>query len=339
MNNLPKILIIPARRHIAEAYCEYLIRYLGDEFHFEMGYPPEAIYYDKIKEGIWSGVTSPFNKNPNEFDLIYPQFDSHWFLDPAEKYAHKVALVYFEPHSDSRYPVAIKAGTSEAVMKGLLDMKHNLRFGVDTNLFSPFPQARPDNLVHVGFMGNVQTPRRYIKDLFINALKDVEGIKLDVYPTNWPQHTRVDEIEGMGGQDLIDNLVDGDKWLSGLPNLYNQMDIYIRCDIDHGYQYSVLEAASCGVPVVCVDSGPSKEVTDAGGGICIDNGGSSWQPENLERIAKEIREAVISLRDNPYKRKEMGRKGRKFIKNNYTWDKLIPAWREFFKEGLKNAKK
>ena len=63
----PRILIIPARRHILEAYYEYIIRYLGNEFYFEMGYPSEPPYYN-IKERVWTGQTSPLEKNPDNFD-------------------------------------------------------------------------------------------------------------------------------------------------------------------------------------------------------------------------------------------------------------------------------
>lgn len=336
-NSTPKkILIIPARRHIIEAYSEYLIRYLSDEFYFEMGYPPYPPYHN-IRDRVWNNETSPLNKNPDEFDLIYPHFTTHFFLEPTAKYLHKIALVFLEPGSWSK-DVAVIGGTSQPVEEGFGDNPfHSLRFGVDTELFKPFPMVRTDDLLHVGFIGNIQTPRRYIKELFIDPLKDLKGIRLMVYPTNWLSHTRTDEIERMGGQSVIDAVVDGDKWYPGLPNLYNQMDIFIRCDIDHGCQFSIVEAAACGVPVVCVDSGPAKQICDAGGGICIDRGEGSWEPENLNRIAKEIREAVISLRDNPEQRKEMGKLGRLEVESNWTWDKFTPAWREFFREGIKNA--
>ena len=175
-----------------------------------------------------------------------------------------------------------------------------------------------------------------MKELFIQ-LNDIPGIKLDIYPTSWPSHTRIDEIELMGGQTVINNIIDGDKWLSGLPNIYNKMDIFIRCDIDHGYQFSVMEAAACGVPVITTDSGISKELTDADGGILIDCGDRSWKEDNLKKIASDIRKAVIRLRDNKEERWRMGNLGRDFVIRNYEWKKWIPEWRKFFQKGLENA--
>lgn len=334
-----KILIIPARRHILEAYTEYIISRLSDEFYFEMGYPPYPPY-DNIRERVWTNETTPLHKNPDEFDLVYPHFTTHFFLEPPEKYYKKMALVFLEP-GNSR-DKCIMASTSKAGDRAFGDIPHHsLRFAVDSDLFRPFPMVRTDDLLHVGFIGNIQTPRRYTKDLFIDALQDIEGVRLMVFPTSWSQNTRVDEIESMGGQKLIDSVVDGDKWYPGLPNLYNQMDVYLRVDINHGYQFSVFEAAACGVPVICTDSGPTGELAEAGGAMSIDNGNGdqegSFDPENLKRVAKEIREKVIFLRDNPKERKMIGDRGRRFTTEKWTWDRFIPAWREFFREGLKRA--
>ncbi len=315
---MKKILIIPARRHVAEAYSEYLIRYLGNEFDIQMGYP--SLHND-----------SPLAKNVDEFDLIYPHFDSHWFLDPPERYAKKVVNVQFES-GGTRFPT-VSACTSQPVHESL-DHNHHLRFGVDTNLFQPFQQPKDDK-IHVGFMGNIQTPRRYIKELFM-PLVDVERVKIDIYPTTWAT-PRPDELERMGGQDIVENIEDGDKWWSGLPNLYNRMDIYIRCDIDPGYQFSLLEAAACGVPIITTDPGLGKEICDAGGGMYLPCKPGNWEPEELKEVAKGIRLYVENLRSDSGKRKKMGKRGREYVEDNYTWDKWIPQWREFFKEGIKHA--
>lgn len=319
---MKKILIIPARRHIAEAYSEYLIRYLGDEFDIQMGYPT-------------LNNPNPLAKNPDDFDLIYPHFDSHWFLDPPEKYAHKVVNVQFEP-GGTRFPT-VAACTSQPVHNSFKH-NHHLRFGIDTKLFKPFKQPKQNKLLHVGFMGNIQTPRRYLKELFM-PLKDLGGVKLDIYPIGWSMNTRPDELERMGDQAVIDNIVDGDKWWSGLPNLYNRMDIYIRCDINLGYQFSLLEAGACGIPVVTTDPGLGKEICDAGGGIYVKCEEGNWEPKVLEELAGRIRKAVIKLRDNPKLRKDMRERGRFFVERNYTWDRYIDKWREFFREGLANAHK
>src|SRR3989304_8284734 len=116
---VPKILIIPARRHSIEAYSEYIIRYLSDEFYFEMGYPPYPPY-DTIKDRVWTNEASPLNKNPDEFDLIYPHFTTHFFLEPASKYWHKIALAFLEPGSWNA-DVAVNGATTSAVERDFGD--------------------------------------------------------------------------------------------------------------------------------------------------------------------------------------------------------------------------
>lgn len=313
---MKKILIIPARRHVAEAYSEYLVRYLGDEFDIQMGYPT-------------IDNPSPMGKNPDDFDLIYPHFDSHWFL--PESYAKKIVNVQFEP-GGTKFPT-VAACTSEPVCKSFKHDYH-LRYGVDTELFKPFRQPKGEGL-HIGFMGNIQTPRRYMKELFI-PLHTLEGVKIDIYPTTWSMQTRSDEIEGMGGQVVLDNIEDGDKWWSGLPNLYNRMDVYVRCDINAGYQYSLLEAAACGVPIVTTDPGVGKEICDAGGGLYVACQDGNWDPEVLKELSGRIKEAVEKMKDKQL-RDTAGFNARAFIERNYIWDVWAPKWREFFREGIKYA--
>lgn len=318
---MKKILIIPARRHIAEAYSEYLVRYLGDEFDIQIGYPT-------------LNNNSPLAKNADDFDLIYPHFDSHWFLTPEENYAYKVVNVQFEP-GGTRFPT-VSACTSHPVHESL-EHNHCLRFGVDTELFQPFRQPK-DEAFHVGFMGNVQTPRRYLKELFM-PLGDIPKVKLDIYPTTWAE-PREDELERMGGQAVVENIGDGDKWFTGLPNLYNRMDIYVRCDINAGYQFSLLEAASCGVPIVTTDSGVGKEICDEGGGIYVKTNEGDFSENNLKDTSERLMEAVLELNKMPvYRRDVMGTLGRFYVQKEYSWVNWVPKWREFFREGIKNAEK
>ena len=326
----PKILIIPARRHIIEAYTEYLISYLSDEFYFDVGYPPEAEYYDSIAVNVLEKNTSILNKNPNDYDLIYPHFSTHTFLEPESAFQHKLAIVILDSFPRFHGDVAVWGSATEGMSPS--QPHHKLRFGIDTKLLRPIPMARTDDKFRVGTLGNVQTPRRYVKELFVEALSSMDKTRLMIYPAEWHKHTRIDEIELMGGMPFLSSVVDGDRQYPSLPNMYNQMDVFVRPDIDQGYHFPVMEAAACGVPVVCCDSGNNKELTDAGGGILIDP-----SDRDLTRIAREIRGACEYLRDNTHERIKMGIAGRKFIEKNYTWSKWAPKWREFFREGIKNA--
>jgi glycosyltransferase involved in cell wall biosynthesis len=87
------------------------------------------------------------------------------------------------------------------------------------------------------------------------------------------------------------------------------------------------------VPVIATNSGIDHFITDAGGGILIP-GDRSIHLNTPEVTAKNVREAVIRLRDNREEAKEMGLKGRIEIERNWTWDKFFNNWRLFFRDGL-----
>lgn len=132
--------------------------------------------------------------------------------------------------------------------------------------------------------------------------------------------------------------MEGDRWFQGFPNCYNQMDVFVRCDINPGYQFTVLEAAACGIPIITTDPDLGKEVCEAGGGIYVECVQGNFEPAVLEELAERIRIAVAELKADPVRRKMMGKMGRLFVETNYTWEKWIPKWREFFRKALENAK-
>ena len=142
------------------------------------------------------------------------------------------------------------------------------------------------------------------------------------------------ELDAMGGN--LNYIVAGDKYWPGIPNIYNRLDVLVRADHDPGYSFPTLEAASCSVPVIATDSGIDHIITEAGGGVLIEGNRASYL-EDLDAMAEKIKEAVIFMRDNPEDRKDMGKLGRLEIERNWTWEKQLPAWREFFREGVARA--
>lgn len=74
-------------------------------------------------------------------------------------------------------------------------------------------------------------------------------------------------------------------------------------------------ALGSAVPVIYSGEGEAaKLVLASGGGVVV-------EPENSEELAQ----AILELKENP-NRSEMGKKGRQFVKENYTWSQIIQAW-------------
>jgi len=74
-------------------------------------------------------------------------------------------------------------------------------------------------------------------------------------------------------------------------------------------------ALGSAVPVIYSGAGEAAElVLSSGGGVVV-------EPENSEALAQ----AIVELQKNP-NRREMGSKGRQFVKDHYTWSEIIQQW-------------
>lgn len=86
------------------------------------------------------------------------------------------------------------------------------------------------------------------------------------------------------------------------------------------------ESLGCETPIVAVREGGARET--------IVNGETGIL---TERDEKEFAHAIEYLLDNPEVAKEMGRKGRKWIEKNFTWDKCAENLENNFKKVLHNS--
>jgi len=306
-----------------EAHYEYLIRYLSDEFFIEMAqvpYEPFDNFLDRFP------ATSPFERNPNEYDLIIPLLPTHAGVPTTKEWFDKMAIVMYEPGEGHWNAVKHLASTTDVTDAGEYPGKkvHKVRFGIDTDLFKPFPMVREDDLLHVGIVGSYGNPRRMFEEA-IKPLYDLEGVRIMIFSQSWVNNGGTeDKIERLGGMEFIGRVVAGGKYWSGMPNIYNRLDVLLRCDSYYGLSFPVLEAAACGVPVIATNTGIDRHITDAGGGILIDKD----EPE----LAEKVRDAVVWMRDHPKERKIMGNLAWAEIQDNWKWDKHIQPWREFLRE-------
>lgn len=326
---MKKILIVPPTRPwYMEAHYEYLIRYLSDEFFIEIAdvpYPPYENFLDRYPE------TYPFQRNPDEYDLIVPMLATHWVIVERDKYAHKVGIVMYEPGEGRHQDVKVVGCTTPVVEKDCTVPHHSLRFGIDTDLFKPLRFQRQDNKLHVGVIGTLTNPRRQIKE--IESLFDMPRVKFDFYPSSWVNNG---DIERSGGKKYLENVVTGDKYWTGLPNIYNRMDVLLRIDNSYGYSFPTLEAAACGVPVITTYQGIDHHITGAGGGILLlpdAPNGPRWPFYEEQQLIDKVRKAIEFMRDNPDERKIMGVMARDEVVQNWQWKNHIENWRQFFRDG------
>jgi glycosyltransferase involved in cell wall biosynthesis len=98
--------------------------------------------------------------------------------------------------------------------------------------------------------------------------------------------------------------MDGDdKW-----SLLAASRVLVQCSDSESFGLSVAEALACGVPVVVTDRGAWAGVTAAGCG------------EVVGHDATAIGDALERLLANPAAAREMGQRGRDWVRRTFGWD-------------------
>lgn len=338
---IPKILITPPHDWYIEVYAKYIMKYLSDSFFMELAYIPYPPY-DNF-ESRFPEVNPALHRSPEKFDLIWPLYPKAWNVD-KDKYAYKVAQVFFEPIEDRYHDVAVVASTTPMADKAFGDFPHHkLHWATDTDLLKPINMIREDNLLHVGMVGTIINPRRMVNQI-LPYIKDIDGIRL-MFVCREPIKTEHD-MNAIGGLESLKYIIGSEKYWTGMPLVYNRFDVILRIEQDPAVSFPVIEAAACGIPCIATPSGIDHFFTLNGGGILIEpdevdaNGnGRTWFMNHPDEVGKRVRDAIIWMRDHKQDRKNMGLKARQEAENHWQWKYHIPKWKQFFTKGVERARR
>jgi glycosyltransferase involved in cell wall biosynthesis len=110
-----------------------------------------------------------------------------------------------------------------------------------------------------------------------------------------------------------------------LVELYQNATVHVVPSHYEGLPTVLLEAMSCGLPVVATDVGGSSDVISTGvNGLLVP-----------PRSPKEMAEAILQLLDDNELRAQIGNNARKTIEQFYTWDKLADNMIKCYKNILR----
>lgn len=125
----------------------------------------------------------------------------------------------------------------------------------------------------------------------------------------------IDE-KGLGNRCFLDGLC------SNIKEKYLNSSIYILSSVYEGFPMVLLEAMTCGVPVVsfACPCGPWDVIADGENGFLV-------PPGNVEELADRL----IYLIQHPEKRKEMGMKAKQSTEN-FSKEKVMKQWIELFED-------
>lgn len=106
-------------------------------------------------------------------------------------------------------------------------------------------------------------------------------------------------------------------------------DVFLLSSLSEGISNAVLEAMSCGLPVVVTDAGGMREaVRDGVDGFVV-------PVRDVEAMA----EALVKLGRDPELRRRMGEAGRRRVMEEFTLERQTREWRAFYEKAAGEARR
>ncbi len=178
--------------------------------------------------------------------------------------------------------------------------------GVDTNLFAPQTRDRNDDYVSFVYVGRLSKEKGL--DVLLKAFKK--------YHQENPRSRLILAGDGLFKTCLDDYVDDGSiHWLGPVPHdrvpdVLHRADVFVSAQNIGGLGMSVLEAMSCGLPVITTAIGETVRLLDNNEGILV-------QPQSVSELVR----AMQLLGDDEQLRRSMGIRGREKILRGYSWNK------------------
>lgn len=204
-------------------------------------------------------------------------------------------------------------------------------FGVDTDLFRPIPECKPQDKI---IFGTVKTlsPKYGISDSILAFIKLVQRLTVEGRTDIVDKLSY--EIYGKGEQKdelqklIVDNDMTDKIRLCGyvpnnkLPEIYNRFIICNCNSLHESFGVAAVEAMACGVPVQVSDADGFAEVVEDGTtGLIAPKG-------DVEAIAKNM----YALLTDDSLRLEMGNNGVRRVKEFYDWKSNVEKMAEIYNE-------
>ena len=194
---------------------------------------------------------------------------------------------------------------------------HNLRNGLDTELFSPDPATakREDEILCVGRSSD---PNKGVRTLIDALAKLPPHVRLVLVDDDSPdnQVRRWARAASVGDRVELTGRVDS----AALIGLYRRAALVVVPSRYEGFGLPAVEAMACGTPVVATRAGALAEVVEfPGGGILTPRDDAGALAAGIERL----------LGDGPL-RERLARRGRERVVEAYSWPQIAKATAEAY---------
>lgn len=280
---------------------------------------PKVKTYDVIHTNAEYGYLFRVSGKPLIITLHHNVLDPYYqkFTTIIQKIYHKKLLKYRLRRSLAACAVAVCV--SKATQKSFSSMfpqyqeKLTVIYnGIDTDLFKPMPEKYPPQKHSLLFVGNLSLRKgadlltpimeklgNSFELLCIGRIKS--GIRLTANIHNIPFVP-----------------------LSRLPEYYNRACLLLFPSRLEGFGYAVVEAMSCGRPVVCSNCSSLPELIDDG------KGGFLCDPDNIDAFVEKIR----YIAETPGVDKEMGTYNRHKVLRLFSAETMARSYGELYRKVL-----
>ncbi len=240
---------------------------------------------------------------PKWFQDIYTATGARLTFAAADK-----ILCYTETEKKELVDLRIKPEKIEVI--------HN---GIDTDLFVPAREASFDkkNLLWIG---------RYVKGKGVDYLIDALTILKTRYPDviltmvgKGPDKDRINQK--IRDLNLESNIIMKDFVPnSEIVGLYQNSSVFVLPSLEEGVPRTILEAMSCGIPVVCSRLPQLVDIVD-GGGLLAPVKDSQALADNISKILS-----------NSSLAEELSKSGRRNAVENHSWKDTVKKTVQIYKE-------
>ena len=318
--------------------------------------------YPKIGD-MWGSDAMIFHSEDYKAD-VNVSFQDAWPLDPNMMKQVKNWIAYVPIDSNPVHPgvydrlkQAWKVVTfAEFGRKSLAELGMNstlIHHGVDADVYKPLDKqdclktfGLPSDKFWFGMVAaNKDNPPRKSFQEVLDAFK--------IFHDNHPEsaiimQTQVNNPSGFPLKDYIKylNLEDSIFFISdyqsmfkldspAMAKFFNCLDCLLAPSQSEGFGLPIIEAESCGVPVITTDwTAMTENIIDQQTGYLVKVSAKRWTAGNCYFAVPDTKDLLDKM-ENIYKadRKKMSMSARQYILNKYDFDKvLLPKWIDFFEK-------
>lgn len=227
----------------------------------------------------------------------------------------KLTTVLFYPLNMQRYVIKRLDRIITSSMEGIEELNRALGVkkerisvvynGMDVDAFANTGEKRDDRTIL--FVGNTEDHKKGIRFL-LDALAGLpDDIRLTIVDEGPPLKKNAASLVRKAGVEKRVKFT-GKVDQKALVSLYSRATILVMSSLYEGFGLPAAEAMSCETPVIVTRAGALPEVVDSSCGILVEPGNS-----------KELRDAIMSLIDDPEARSRLGKNGRKKAVDNFSW--------------------